>query len=527
MNRSANLALPILRLSFLLALLAAAASLSGCRTYPGAGPSPAGVEPESPGESAAAVQTEEQILRRQLVSAERHFQEGRYDISRQILMDAADPADPDVQLLQARIALAMGDSALALFYLKRVVEEGSTRLEAEQILEAHRLLAELSYESGDLDRAYGSYLQFVNLSGGNVPAEVWFRLSEIALFSRADPESARVFLLNYRRGGNAGPKRSPQDGLLQRLSKHLSWEELSPEKFGLNDANISTLKADGDDLWIGTWNGGISRYSIGRRRATVFETGSQSLVPRTVRSIEVTPTRVWIGTYQGLYQYTKASSRWRKIGFFDEKIEALCAVRETLYVGTLGAGLWRSRGDKWEKISRGGLPGEFVNSLAAGDDHLLIGTLNLGLILMSLKTERIFSFDSINSNLRARNVISLLPDGEDTVWIGTYGEGLYRWKSRENTIEHFSKASGEIADDWVLCAVRADSGLYFGTFGGGVSRFLPEQERWERIGLRQGLSALDISSVSYAAPCLYFGTLGSGISILDETLVLDGSGGIE
>jgi ligand-binding sensor domain-containing protein len=246
-----------------------------------------------------------------------------------------------------------------------------------------------------------------------------------------------------------------------------------------------------------------------------------------VRSIEVTPTRVWIGTYQGLYQYTKASSRWRKIGFFDEKIEALCAAGETLYVGTLGAGLWRSRGEKWEKISRGGLPGEFVNSLAAGDDHLLIGTLNLGLVLMSLKTERIFSFDSINSNLRARNIISLLPDGEDTLWIGTYGEGLYRWNSRENTIEHFSKASGEIADDWVLCAVRSDSGLYFGTFGGGVSRFLPEQERWERIGLRQGLSALDISSVTYAAPRLYFGTLGSGISILDETLVLVGSGGIE
>jgi hypothetical protein len=124
-------------------------------------------------------------------------------------------------------------------------------------------------------------------------------------------------------------------------------------------------------------------------------------------------------------------------------------------------------------------------------------------------------------------VISLLPEDEDTLWIGTYGEGLYRWKRRENRIEHFSKASGEIADDWVLCAVRADSGLYFGTFGGGVSRFVPEQGIWQRIGLRQGLSALDISSVTYAAPDLFFGTLGSGISILDESLVQDGPGGIE
>jgi ligand-binding sensor domain-containing protein len=168
-----------------------------------------------------------------------------------------------------------------------------------------------------------------------------------------------------------------------------------------------------------------------------------------------------------------------------------------------------------------------VNSLAATDDHLLIGTLNLGLVVMSLKTGRIFSFDSINPNLEARNVITLLAEDDDTLWIGTYGEGLYRWKRSVNTIEHFSKTSGEIADDWILCALRADSGLYFGTFGGGVSRFLPEQDLWERIGLRRGLSALDISSATYAAPYLFFGTLGSGISILDESLVLDGSGGIE
>ena len=464
---------------------------------------------------------------RQLASARGYFQEGRYEISRQVLLTVADPAHPEVRFLHARIALAQEDPSLAMYYLKQLLEGPSPGLEAEQTVEAHRLLAELSYESGDLDRAYRSYLQVVNLTGGKVAAEVWIRLARIALFNRGDAESARVFLLSYRRAGGFQPVRVPQGSLLQRLSKHLSWTALSPAQFGLKDANISVVQVDGDDLWIGTWNGGISRYSIGRHRATVLETGGLSLVPRTVRSIEITPTKVWIGTYQGLYQYTKSSSKWQKVGFFDEKVEALCAVRGTLYVGTLGEGLWRSRGENWEKISRGVLPGEFVNSLAAGEDHLLIGTLNLGLVILDLKTGSISSFDSINSNLRARNVITLLPENEDTLWIGTYGEGLYRWKRRENTIEHFGKESGEIADDWVLCALRADSGLYFGTFGGGVSRFLPEQERWEQIGLRQGLSALDISSVTYAAPNLFFGTLGSGISILNESLVLNGSGGIE
>jgi tetratricopeptide (TPR) repeat protein len=524
MKRPPILLLPFLCLLILLTALAASALLTGCRSQSSAPRTPAAAGIERSGEPAPIPETEEQILRRQLVSARNAFQEGRYEISRKILMAVADPTKPEIQFLQARIALAQGDSTLALFYLKRVVESGPEQLEAEQTIEAYRLLAELSYESGDLDQAYRSYLQIVNLSGGNVPAEVWIRLAEIALFSRADAESARIFLLNYRASQQPGQTNDP---LLKRLSKRLSWRGLSPEQFGLNDANISALQADGDDLWIGTWNGGISRYSIGRQEAKVFETGSESLIPRTVRCIEVTPTRVWIGTYQGLYQYTKSSSKWQRIEFFTEKVEALCAVQGTLYVGTLGRGLWRSRGEDWEKVGWGGLPGEFVNCLEAREDHLLIGTLNLGLVIMSLKTGRIFSFDSINSNLRARNVITLLPEDEDTLWIGTYGEGLYRWKRRDNRMEHFSKASGQIADDWVLCAVRADSGLYFGTFGGGVARFLPGRGLWERIGLGQGLSALDISTVTYAAPHLFFGTLGSGISILDESLVLEGSGGIE
>ncbi len=526
MKRPPILALPLLRMIVLPATLAAFAVLvllTGCRSQNPAPRVPEAVDTARSGESTVP-ETEEQFLQRQLVSARKAFQEGSYEVSRQILMAVTDPANPEIRFLQAQIALAQGDTSLAVFYLKQVLEGGSRPLEAEQTVEAYRLLAELSYESGDLERAYHSYLQTVNLSGGDAAAEVWLRLAEIALFSRGDAESARIFLLNYRACSTEQP---PQNRLLDRLSKRLSWGGLSPEQVGLNDANISALEVDGDDLWIGTWNGGISRYSIGQRSATVFETGSQSLIPRTVRSIEITPARVWIGTYQGLYQYTKSSSRWQKIGFLNEKVEALCAVEGTLYVGTLGRGLWRSRGEEWEKIAWGVLPGEFVNCLEAQDDHLLIGTLNLGLIVMSLETGRIFSFDSINPNLRARNVITLLPENSETLWIGTYGEGLYRWERGGNRLEHFSRASGEITDDWVLCGARADSGLYFGTFGGGVSRFLPEQGLWERIGLGEGLSALDISSITYAAPHLFFGTLGSGVSVLNESLVLDGSGGIE
>jgi tetratricopeptide (TPR) repeat protein len=504
----------------LLSILACGLLLLECTSAPesAGGPQPAGQAPPP-------VEKEQQLLQRRLESAREHFRHGEYEISRRLLREIAEPDHPEALFLLARIALAEDDLLLASFYLRRVLEGDLYRLPAEQRPEAARLLGDLSYDSGDLEEAYQAYLQAVNLSAGRVPPEIWSRLAEIAFYRRNDAEAARAFLLERYDGRAPGPAEEAGEGaLMQRLSRRLRFGNLGPQQFGLQDANISALGVDGDDLWIGTWNGGICRYSVGRGSSTVFESGGQSLIPRTVRSIEITPTRIWIGTYQGLYQYTKSNSRWQRIGFFeDERIEALVFVDDTLYVGTLGSGLWRSAAGGWERIRWSGLPGDFVNCLLAAGEHLLIGTLNLGVAVLELKTGRVTSFDSINPNLTARNVITLLLEDENTLWIGTYGEGLYRWNRAQNRIEHFSRASGQLADDWILCAVRAESGLYFGTFGGGLSRLPAGRTAWEHIGLGQGMSALDISTAAYSPPRLYFGTLGSGITILDETLIAEGA----
>jgi len=475
-----------------------------------------------------APQAEEQTFRRRLSAAREHFQSGRYERSLDILreLEIANPPNAGIAYLQARIAMAQNDPSLALFNLKKVLDSGVQQLEVDQRREVYRMLASLSYDSRDFEQAYRYFLEMVNLSGQEVSTETWLRLAEIAFYTRGDEAAAKIHLLNCL-SADLSDIGEEDDRLIDRLSRRLRWSTLEAKQFGLSDTNVSALQIDGDDLWIGTWNGGISRYSVGSGESTLFQTGSESLTARTVRAIEVTPARVWIGTYQGLFQYTKSTSRWREMQFFGDKVEALEAVGEAVFVGTLGQGLWRSTAKGWKKITQGGLPGEFINCLVASDDYLLIGTLNLGLVVMNLRTGRLRSFDSINPDLGARNVITLLVEDEENLWIGTYGEGLYRWNRRGNTVEHFSKASGELADDWVLCAVQTRTGLYFGTFGGGVTHLSKEERSWRRIGLRQGLTALDISAATYYPPRLYFGTLGSGISVLDESLVFDGTRGIE
>ncbi len=67
-----------------------------------------------------------------------------------------------------------------------------------------------------------------------------------------------------------GAARGTIDGadleLYRSLRVRLSWERLDAARLGLSDANISSLAVDGDDLWVGTWNGGTARWSLSAER---------------------------------------------------------------------------------------------------------------------------------------------------------------------------------------------------------------------------------------------------------------------
>ncbi len=482
--------------------------------------------------------SQEQLLSERLAEARRYFQNRRYEASLAVLQElerqSERPLHPEVLYWQARIAQERQDPALALFYLKKIIDPGSGLQEpaAGLLFEVYERLGALSYEAADFEQAYRYYLDSVNLarSDSAVPAQTWLRLAEIAYYIRSDREAAKSYLLQKRRAA-AGAEADSDSSLTVRLLRGLRWSNLTAPMLGLEDNNISALGTDGDDLWVGTWDGSVCRYSLGSADSTVLKRGGESLTARTVRSIEIGEDKVWIGTYQGLYQYSKHSSQWQEVKFFGGdnpwKVEALEAVGGTLYVGTLGRGLWRSQGSGWVKFVQGVLPGELINCLLASGDYLLIGTMNLGLVILDLRTGRLQSFDGVNPDLDARNVIMLLAEGEDILWIGTYGQGLYRWDRRSNSLVRYSKATGELGDDWVLCGIRTEAGLYFGTFGGGVSHKKAGSGSWERIGLREGLSALDISAAACRAPRVFFATLGSGVSILDESVVLEDAGEIE
>ena len=307
----------------------------------------------------------------------------------------------------------------------------------------------------------------------------------------------------------------------RELARGLMWSYLTPRQLGTGDANISAIATDGDDVWVGSWIGGLTRYTRSTGRRQVFREGPAALISRRVRDIRPIGGYVWVGTDQGMSVYARSSSRWRRepaLGGTDEPapVAAIVSAGATVYAGTLGQGLWRRDATGWSSVGDDTLPGLFINALRVVGDTLWIGTIDLGLVSLDLRSGTLRSFDEINEELGPQNVTAIVAEDDATLWIGTFGAGLYRWESGPNRITQFDVAGGLLPDDWILAGAVGDTGLYFGTFGGGAVHYAPHREAWTTISLAQGLPSLNVAVVTAARGHIYFGTLGGGVAILSE-----------
>jgi ligand-binding sensor domain-containing protein len=272
---------------------------------------------------------------------------------------------------------------------------------------------------------------------------------------------------------------------------------------------------DGDDLWVGTWNGGVSRYSVSAGSSDPFPS------PPYARSIEVADRRIWIGTTEGLSWYGKGTARWgseENTEGHPYNVQVVRRVGGSLFAGTLGDGLLRLGDSGWEQVNDGSLPGRFVTSISedAARDRLLIGTMNIGLVIMDRTTGQMSTLSELVPDFTAENIATILPARDGRIWIGTYGEGLAVWTPETNSLRRFTKAGAEIVDDWILSSCETDRALYFGSFGGGVSVLSKADGSWRRIGIHDGLASLDVPAIAWRPPSVFFGTLGGGVSVYDE-----------
>jgi hypothetical protein len=476
---------------------------------------------------------------------------------------AAQTLDPGAALTEAKAAFARGDydDALGVVRSMRIQTPNSRHLPEALLLAAQAALVsepfrarffldtarshpqttdaiqfEISVTAAELARrdrllvqALGELQAALRLPPTEIPQlrldQVRLQAAELALYELQELSAAAYLTLQIAEPEALEPA---QRRTYDRIVQDVLWRTITPRELGLPDANIRAITVDADDVWIGTSNGGAARYSQSTgiaRRFTSGTTGGE--LSDTIRAIEVDGNWVWLGTAEGLSVYSKATSRLWRIDHFGTPgtsrtpigVVSLAGIDGRIAAGTLGRGLWLADDPdgEWERVPDNDLLGPFVLALLRSGSTLYIGTQDRGVAVMDLETERLRRVAPLWSS-GVRNVRSLARDESGKIWVGTYGNGLYRWDPGNNEVTRFAKSTGTLADDFVLAATATPETILVGTFGGGAYRYSLGDGRWTEFNLDTGLKSMEISSLAHSGPFTYFGTLGDGVAVLADSL---------
>ena len=278
-------------------------------------------------------------------------------------------------------------------------------------------------------------------------------------------------------------------------------------ELGLAGENISALLADSDDIWAGTWTGGIARLSEPLDSSVTWDPGLPSLAVRTINRIARDNDTIWIVRYGSVERYNLRSGRWSVESDLpvSERLQDICFVDSKIYLATLGHGLWVYEDYRWRTISA---PGLFITRIEPVDEgQILIGTMDRGVYVYQPGDNRWLRPPP--GLLREANITSLTESGGKIVG-GTYGSGAFIWDLESSDVRILGEEN--LGDPWILAVAVSGNRYYFGTFGAGLVSLDIESETWDRIGLAEGFPSADVASLTVDNNSnIWAGTLGGGI----------------
>ncbi len=288
----------------------------------------------------------------------------------------------------------------------------------------------------------------------------------------------------------------------RKLKRRISWEYIDSSE-GLPDNSISALEFDGDDLWIGTWTGGVCRFTRSSHKLAVYRACRGGLSSDHVRCIAVDDRKVWVGTYDGLCCFDKKTETWAGIRIAPGAVtvKKLKIQDGVLYAATL-SGLYTPGREKgtWRRI--------LANSFMISDFLFDKGTLYAATLDRGLFIIKDGSALNILTGLSLKSIC--FHDG--LLWVGTHGNGIYII-SGGKIAGHLTSTDG-LASDYVESVKVMKDDLFLGTLGGGVMIYNFTKQNWSFINVLSGLPGNDVVNISFEKDRVWFGTLSGGIGIL-------------
>ncbi len=230
------------------------------------------------------------------------------------------------------------------------------------------------------------------------------------------------------------------------------------------------------EIWLASHSNGILRYRNGR-----FEKANRQerIRDRIVRTIEEDSSGVlWIGTERGLFRKDRSGIHEvfnEELGKRDV-IKLLSDSENNLWIGTFYGGLYRySNGLLKHFGEKDGLENQSVYSISMDkEEQIWIGTEE-GVYLF--KDDSLY-IPSPLKELQIYEIVNVIEDKWNNLWIGTYENGLFNYNKIEQELGHVDKTNGLNDNSVLIMSFDRSENLWVGT-NKGLNRIFIGGKEWK------------------------------------------------
>lgn len=311
------------------------------------------------------------------------------------------------------------------------------------------------------------------------------------------------------------------------------------DEHSLCSNQVSALAEDcRGNIWVGTHDKGVCRLDPSTRRFqsyTEMPGDDRRLGHRGIRQILTTRDgELWVNTHDGfLFRFDFGAQEFRVLTLTDASIRAMAqdasgatwviSSRFELFVRDPGAEAFRRVGRVGFEETEEGLPTiqvMFVDS----EGTLWIGTFGDGLFGYEVDSKVFRHFQTHPNELSHNLVRSIAEAADDRIWIGTDGGGIACLNKQNGQFEVFRHRPNDrqsLSNDQVYTVFRDRTDImWIGNYHGGVNIFNPHRQKFSHV-----THAAD-DDVSMAHPSVlsltedarghvWIGTDGGGIQVWD------------
>ena len=253
--------------------------------------------------------------------------------------------------------------------------------------------------------------------------------------------------------------------------------------------NVHGLCLDGDDLWVGTFSGGLNRVNLRTRQVKHYAKGESenSMVANDAFTICRTTTGdVWIGTTSGLLKYNRSTDDFTRIPQLKNMFT--------------------------------------YNILEDFNGNLWFATFSNGVFCYNVRSQQwrnYLSNENDSTSLPYNKVISIYEDSRKRLWFMTLGEGFCRYNPETDNFTRYDMSKG-FPSNTIYKMVEDKRGNLWITSNYGLVCFNPDTESKHVYTTANGLLSNQFNFQSGYIDKkgrIYLGSINGFIAFDPETFV--------